>query len=88
MGTCDTLFVLNEVELERDRQEQLFRAGKFPKRVCDPGSGNEYALRVLMEEVGECAKAINEQEPNARLREEVIQVAAVAVAWAEALSYD
>lgn len=42
-------------------------------------------LAVLIEEVGEVGRAIYEKEERARLREELVQVAAVAVAWAETL---
>lgn len=38
---------------------------------------------ILMEEVGECCKAIQEEDP-ANYREELVQVAAVAVAAIEA----
>lgn len=41
--------------------------------------------RILGEEVGEVAKALNEQEPIENLRAELVQVAAVCVAWIEAL---
>lgn len=40
-------------------------------------------LPILTEEVGEAAKAMNENDPG--LREELIQVAAVAMAWVEAM---
>lgn len=39
--------------------------------------------RILGEEVGEVAKALNDHEPVAALRAELSQVAAVAVAWIE-----
>jgi NTP pyrophosphatase (non-canonical NTP hydrolase) len=43
-------------------------------------------LAVLMEEVGEVARALIEKEPVDDLRAELIQVAAVAHAWAESLT--
>lgn len=42
-------------------------------------------LAVLLEEVGEVARAILDHEPKERLRAELVQVAAVAVAIAESL---
>ena len=39
-------------------------------------------LTVLTEEVGECAKAILKRDNN-NLKREIIQVAAIAVAWME-----
>ena len=42
-------------------------------------------LAVLTEETGEVARALLEQDPD-QLRTELVQVAAVAVAWLEALS--
>lgn len=42
-------------------------------------------LRILVEEVGEVAKALNDREPVEDLRAELVQVAAVAIAWIEAM---
>lgn len=42
-------------------------------------------LPVLVEEVGEVARAMCDREPPARVREEMIQVAAMALAWADAI---
>ena len=44
-------------------------------------------LSILTEEVGEVAKAINDEEDIAALRAELVQVAAVAVAWVEDIDY-
>jgi hypothetical protein len=43
-------------------------------------------LPVLVEEVGEVARALNDGEPLAALYAELVQVAAVASAWADAVS--
>lgn len=78
------------VAKERERQQQLFDAGKIPFRVCDPRTTNTTQLAVAMEEMGEIAHAINEGtltvEERAHLLDEVVQCAAVLVAWAEALT--
>lgn len=72
------------VRVERARQEQLKAEGKFAATCADdiPAGAK---LAVLVEEVGEVARAICERDPEA-MREELVQVAAVAVAWVEALS--
>ena len=82
----------DKISAERDRQDKLFVEGKLlfncASRVADP----KRKLRVLVEEVGEVAQAIDFLEHGHRqtrlkhLREEIIQVAAVAVAWLEALA--
>jgi NTP pyrophosphatase (non-canonical NTP hydrolase) len=67
--------VLAEVAGERVRQDQKF--GRSSKRPVPP-------LYVLAEEFGEVARAMCEHDvPN--LREELIQVAAVAVAMVEGI---
>lgn len=78
----DTSLVLSDVALERDRQEQLLAAMKFDWTCADLDVSDDEKLRVLVEEVGEVARAIHEKS---NLREELIQVAAVCVAWCECL---
>lgn len=72
--------VLHEVEFERHRQEATWGEQNLPAA--------EYFM-ILAEEVGEVAMAINEKKlgtVNASdVREELIQVAAVAVAMVESL---
>lgn len=75
---------LDSILHERARQEQLRREGKFPFTCADPEIADVLKLPVLGEEFGEVAKAMNEGDADA-LREELIQVAAVAVAWIESL---
>ena len=69
--------VLAEVGRERSRQEWLRTAG-----AIGPVDTDGERLAVLVEEVGEVARAMNDGKG---LREELIQVAAVAVAWVEAI---
>lgn len=96
-----TAFALSEVHKERWRQEQLKEAGKFPwscADVIDPDTNCAipYAakLAVLAEEFGEVASIVCKLQAGREeaaqvsakdLREELIQVAAVAVAWAESI---
>ena len=42
-------------------------------------------LPVIVEEVGEIARALNDREPLGRLRSEVIQAAAMLLAYADAI---
>ena len=73
------------VRVERARQEQLKQSGKFAATCADDTLSAGQKLAILVEEVGEVARAICDRDPE-HMREELIQVAAVAVAWVEALS--
>lgn len=76
------LRIMNEIRLERDRQECLKREGKFRYTCADAEMGDGEFLSVLMEEVGEIAKALNEGSVDS-VNEEITQVAAVCVARLE-----
>ena len=75
---------LRAVSDERNRQEELKKAGRFEHTCADPEATDPYRLGVLVEEVGEVAKAINEGDAPG-LKAELAQVAAVAVAWLESI---
>lgn len=62
---------------ERSFQNEKFREGSD---IWDDSDLTK--LSVLTEEVGEVAKAINDGDLQ-NLREELVQVAAVAIAWLE-----
>lgn len=70
--------VLHDVTIERAKQDE--RWGPVPRLLSD-----EYTLAILAEEFGEVARLVVSPEVTARLREELIQVAAVAVWWVEEL---
>jgi NTP pyrophosphatase (non-canonical NTP hydrolase) len=60
---------------ERDRQDRKWGSQRhLPEQQW---------LTILIEEVGECARAILEKDP-AGLEKEIVQVSAVALAWKEA----
>lgn len=87
-----TDLILMLVNKERGRQEELRNAGKFAYTCAtDPGMLPAEKLSVLAEEFGEVAKHITEcvidpaRLDKIALQNELIQVAACAVAWAEAL---
>src|SRR5258706_864326 len=75
-----TIASLDDVLDERVRQDRKW--GRVPGVwTNDPG----IKLAVLTEEVGEVARAVLERSPMDHLKNELIQVAAVAVAWAECI---
>lgn len=90
-----TLRTLDLVRAERSRQVRLLEDRKIPFDCADTKASREQKLSVLVEEVGEVARVVCEasqthdgdllgQGEHARkLREELVQVAAVATAWAE-----
>lgn len=73
-----------------DAQAERIRA--HVKHVGTPAGSREQRphddplwLPIIMEEVGEMARALNDGEPLGRVRAEAIQVAAMALAYADAL---
>ena len=79
--------ILLDVLTERDRQDRLRDQGKFGYTARDLMESHVWwpdGLAVLMEEVGEVAKALNDDDING-IRVELVQVAAVAVAMIEGL---
>lgn len=86
-----TARVLDDVLDERHRQEAIGREkrtlGIRWSSCADPDmpGGDTMRYAVLGEEVGEVANAILEGSGDDDLREELVQVAAVAVAWVEAI---
>lgn len=73
--------VLDDVVAELNRQVDLQRAGKFTSRAGQCSAEESYL--ILGEEVGEVARAINDRQPSKELYDELIQVASVAISWAE-----
>lgn len=83
--------VFEDVLMERDRQETLKAMGKFRYTCADRELLEPERLMVLVEGVGEVGRAIltaSELTMDSRspdLREELIQVMAVVLAWIEHL---
>lgn len=71
------------------RQRALKAAGKFSQTPSDPEVSHERRYAILGEEVGEVGEAVldlNDREDGVEhLETELIQVAAVAVAWIEGM---
>ena len=94
--------VLQDVYRECNRQYQLQTDGKFPwtcAQTTNPDTGKAIPqaekLVVLAEEFGEVADIVCKLQANRgeaqkvslhKLREELVQVAAVAASWAESLA--
>ena len=71
--------------VQEERESQNHRWGTVEERVGH--STDMVCLTLLTEEVGEVARAINDGEPVHRMKQELVQVAAVAVMWLEALEF-
>lgn len=84
-------YALNTVRAERERQDALKADGRFRFTCADLEMDDAERTAVLGEEFGEVCRAVLEKSRLANdrhgkeLRKELAQVAAVAVAWIEAL---
>lgn len=82
--------IWDEIADERDRAHG--KHGSTSMEGLHPSDTTGRRLRILLEEVGEVAKEFNEAEHERRivdmqaLRKELIQVAAMAGAWADAIT--
>lgn len=92
-GHHPTLLVLDEVQRERERQEakcrQMRAQGEPWRSAGDPLNTDDRRLAILGEEFGEVAREVCDAHVRPidrnRLRAELVQLAAVAVAWVEAI---
>lgn len=76
--------IVSDVLREHQRQERLKASGKLPYTCADEECSDELCSVILGEEFGDVCRAVEDNNPR-NLREELIQVAAVAVAWIEKL---
>lgn len=72
------------IEEERNRQNELCASGKFDMTLDNPAMLEDQAVTILLEELGEVARAVNDMNRE-NLREELVQVAALCTAWLEKL---
>lgn len=82
--------VLSDIKDERYRQIRKW-GGRDGDGVENPSQSNYVRLRVLAEEFGEVAEAMGRPEDGngkGDLRTELVQTAAVCVAWLEAMDDD
>jgi len=81
------LDILNAISTERNRTEERQAMGELDWTAASPDCPDILRLAALVEEVGEVARAIHDGahgiEPGVEI--ELLQVAAVAVAWLESL---
>lgn len=80
---------LQDIHRERDRQRDLKEAGKFKYEPSDLELSHDQRYTILGEEFGEVGHELNEgivkTIDKKKLRKELVEVAAVAVAWIEAI---
>lgn len=85
--------ILSAIHEERNRQESLV-GRKFPWTCANPGISDSAKYAVLSEEQGEVAREVVEAliDPSRRdlekLATELVQTAAVCVAWLEAIAHE
>jgi NTP pyrophosphatase (non-canonical NTP hydrolase) len=83
--------ILEAIYMERERQEKLKAEGRFAFTCADSEMSNPERLTVLGEEFGEVCHEVNEgigegrKVDKTKLRKELVQVAAVCMAWIEAI---
>lgn len=70
--------VIDDLQAEVIRSVQLWGE----KAMMNPDMPEEFRLPVLVEEVGEVAKAMNDNESAEAMYAELIQVGAMALSWA------
>ena len=86
--------IFSDIAAERARQEALKRSGRFRWTLADADMPDADRLAALGEEYGEVCRALLEAHGEVadvhgkELRKELIQVAAVVVAWVERLDRD
>jgi NTP pyrophosphatase (non-canonical NTP hydrolase) len=81
---------INAITSERIRQDALKAEGRFRFTVNESALSESERLAILVEEVGEVARCVCEGNDRGvldrvALRAELVQVAAVALAWLEGL---
>jgi NTP pyrophosphatase (non-canonical NTP hydrolase) len=77
------------IAAERQRQRELLAAGRIKEDMASPTTDPRAKFRVLFEECGEVAHAIDQVKHHglaaSNIHAELIQVATVCVAWLEAM---
>lgn len=84
--------IFTDIHNERIRQERLRAEGRFKYTCADPQMAVGDKALALGEEYGEVCQAVLEEKDlsydkhtTTNVRKELVQVAAVAVAWIEAI---
>lgn len=84
MTTIRPGFALKDALAERHRAHAKHADGYGGSREVAPWTDPLW-LPIIVEEVGEIARALNDAEPLGQLRAEVIQAAAMCLAYADAI---
>lgn len=85
------LDIFDRIKIERIRQEHLQRTDLIPYTAASTNVTNYQKIAILAEEVGEISKVLNDyyktdaDQRLSDLKSELIQAAAVCVAWLESL---
>jgi len=86
------LRILREIKSERDRQDDLKMAGRFPYICADLELSHGERLTILMEEIGEACEEMlalkkigTVGDARRNLKKELVQCGAVIVGWIEAV---
>lgn len=83
--TTDSDIVLDHIAMEVNRQVELKLLGKFPHTPLEAEMSDDVFLRIVVEEVGEVARAIHEGQPDHELYDEITQIAAICAARMEGM---
>lgn len=75
----------DDIYLECARQAELKALGKFPHTPQDAEMSDDVFLRIVVEEVGEVARAIHDSESDTNLYAEICQIAAICAARMEGM---
>lgn len=82
----ERLLAIEDIVAERARQEKLKVKGRFPYTAADADCPEHLKLGMLVEEIGEVARAHQDGHDASDLKKELTQIAAIALAWIEGLS--
>ncbi|WP_001021128.1 hypothetical protein [Leptospira interrogans] len=83
--------IFDKIKIERIRQERLQQTDLIPYTAASINVTNYQKIAILAEEVGEISKVLNDyhktdaDQLSSDLKLELIQAAAVCVAWLESL---
>lgn len=81
-----SMTVFGDIARERERQQRLKKDGKLRWTCADQKPSDSNKLAVLAKQMGDVAvEVLGQEHVTADLRHELVQVAAVAVAWIEAI---
>jgi NTP pyrophosphatase (non-canonical NTP hydrolase) len=84
MSSSGKVYAIDDIRNERARQNKLKAEGRFEHTAADVECSDLTRLAMLTEELGEVARALQNKDKD-NLREELVQVGAICIAWIESL---